>query len=296
MMNSSGKDDCVLWASGKVGEVLCILIDVLSSNFAVAFVSSFAGAVGGAIAAYWIIERNNGREAFLSEMRNTNAAIMVSFSMCNTMLSLKKQHSLPLYKQFKSTQSELAEFEKRRMSGQLNTEEPFEYVADFKTFHAPTLPIDTLENLVFQQLSVQGKNGRLLSAVSALEGVYVALKEVLIKREKLVEQFKTSIAEEEASYYYFGRQLPSGHINQEYPDNIDAIHSYVDDVIFFSFLIGRDLAEHGKYLLAKEKRFSKVAPKVTAIDFGPALSAGLIPPDSAYSGWFKAFGEREGKS
>lgn len=292
-MSSNNKDDYVLCMTDMAVQVFHGLVEVLSSNFSIAFVSSLAGAFGGAVAAQRIIERNKGQEAFLAEMRNSNAAIMVSFSICNTMLSLKKQHSLPLFEQFESARLALEEFEERRRAGQLNAGEGFEYVADFKTFSVPILPIDTLEDLVFHRLSVQGKQGRLLSTVSALEGAYVGLKEVLAKREILVERFKTTITKEEEAYFYFGMQMPSGHTNQEYPDNIDAIHTYVDDVIFFSSLITKDLAEHGEGLLSKEKRFSKIAPKVIGVDFGAARSAGLMPPDSAYSGWLNLVVTRE---
>ncbi len=269
-------------------EIWRFLSTALNSKFSIAFVGSLAGAFGGAVAAQRIIERSKRREIFLKELRSTNAAIMVSFSICNIMLSQKKQHSLPLYEQFKKDQERIEEFSEKRELGKLKPGEKFEYVADFKTFSAPAMPVDTLKDLVFNNISA---HGRVLSTTSVLMGSFAGLKEVLLKREALVEQFKTIIPEDEAAYYYFGLQLPTGHTSQEYPDIIEAIHSYVNDVIFFSSLICSDLMEHGEKLRAKEKRFAKNAPKINTADFNTPEASGLMPPKQDYQSWLDGYTE-----
>lgn len=279
-------DSFAAWLAYRATDVWCFLSAALNSNFSIALVGSAAGALGGAVAAQRVIERNKRREIFLIELRNTNAAIMVSFSICNMMLSLKKQHALPLYEQFKHDQAALKAFNERIKSGQLKAGERFEYVSDFKTFSAPAMPVDTLKDLVFNKISA---HGRPLSAVAMLEGAFIGLKEVLSKREILVERFKASITEKEAPYYYFGLQMPSGHTNQEYPDLIEAIHSYINDVIFFSSLVCNDLTEHGNRLRSKEKKFAKKAPKVNTANFSTACASELMPSTTDYSGWLNGF-------
>jgi len=69
---------------------LGLLTTSLNSNFSIALAGSLSGAFGGAVAAQRVIERSKRREIFISELKNTNAAIMVSFSICNMILSLKK--------------------------------------------------------------------------------------------------------------------------------------------------------------------------------------------------------------
>ncbi|MEK6777597.1 MAG: hypothetical protein AABY87_12090 [bacterium] len=282
----------VAWLVDITADVWCSLSAVLNSNFSIALVGSLAGAFAGAVAAQRVIERNKQLEIFLSELRNTNAAIMVSFSICNIMLSLKKQHSLPLYEQFKHDQAAQKSFTEKHESGQLKAGEKFEYVADLKTFSVPAMPVDTLKDLVFNKVSA---HGRPLCAVAMLEGAFIGLKEVLSTREILVEQFKTAISEEAVPYYYFGLRMPSGHTNQEYPDLIEAMHSYINDVIFFSSLLCNDLMEHGNRFRSQEKKFAKKAPKVNTADFSTPRASELMPPSSEYSDWLNGFIESNEK-
>lgn len=263
----------------------------LKSNLAIAFFSSLAGAFGGAIAAQRVIERSKRRDGFLKELRNTNAAVMVSFSICNALLGLKRQHSLPLYEQFSKDREKANEIHAKLAAGEPMGNDPFHYLADFKTFAAPSVPIETLKNLVFNEISA---HGRALSAMSFLEGAYNGLKEVLVKRELMVAKFQNgTISEQQTPFFYFGIQMPSGHTNQEYPDLLEAIHSYIDDVVFFSSVLCKDFAAHGSNLRAKNKRFAKKAPKVNQPDFSSPQGSKLIPPDSDYESWLGAFKECE---
>jgi len=274
----------------------CVLRNFLSSsldsNLSIAFFSSLAGAFGGAIAAQRVIEKSKEKEAVLRELRSTKAAVMVSLSICNAHLALKRQHSLPLYEQFTKDREKAEDIYHKLDSGFAVTE-PFHFTGDMKTFSAPSVPIDTLQNLVFNEISAHGKA---LSAVSFLQGAYAGLKEVLSHREKLIAKFHSKeISEKEFPYYYFGIKMPTGHINQEYPDLIDAIHSYINDVIFFSVAICEDLAAHGNQLRSVHKKLIKKVAEVHAPDFSGPKESGLIPPDSEYSSWTGSFKEASNK-
>ncbi len=261
----------------------------MNSNLVIALFSSLAGAFGGAIAAQRVIERSKRKEVFLKELRNTNAAIMVSFSICNALLALKRQHSLPLYEQYTKDRGKAEEISKKLAADENVGDEPFHYLADLKTFAAPSVPIETLKNLVFNEVS---SHGRALSATSFLEGAYIGLKEVLARRESMVAKFQDgTIGEAETPYFYFGIQMPSGHTNHEYPDLVEAIHSYINDVIFFSSKLCEDLAVYGNRLRDKNKRLAKNAPKVNQPDFSTPQGLKLIPPDSDYSSWLNGFKE-----
>ena len=83
-------------------------------------------------------------------------------------------------------------------------------------------------------------------------------------------------------YYYFGLTLPTGHTNQEYSDVIEAIHSYIDDVIFFSSLLCDDLIEYGNKLRSRERYLETNAPKVNEVNFSTPIASKLIPPKSNY--------------
>jgi hypothetical protein len=81
----------------------------------------------------------------------------------------------------------------------------------------------------------------------------------------LVHRFASgAIPAEHVPNYYFGMPLPSGDTNQEYPDLVGALHSYVDDISFFSTVLCGDLIEHGNRAHADfTKQFRKGAPKVS---------------------------------
>lgn len=84
--------------------------------------------------------------------------------------------------------------------------------------------------------------------------------------------------------------LHTGDTNQEYPDLVAAIHSYVDDIAFFSALLCTDLIEHGNSVhAAYTKRFGKGAPKVSTVNFSVPRQKGLIPPDAQYADWLNGF-------
>ena len=286
-------ESCTAWIVEFASELWIFLTTALNSKFSIALIGSLAGAFGGAVAAQRVIERSKRQELFIEEIRSTNAAIIVSFSICNIMMSMKKQLSLPLYEKFKSDHAALEEYNKKRKSGELKDGEIFDFVADFKTFNAPTMPIETLKDLVFNKISA---NARVLSATASLESAFVALKEMLLKRGTLVENIKTTIPHTEMIYYYFGLQLPTGQINQEYPDVLEAIQHYSNDVIFFSKLICDDFKTHGEKLRAKEKRFAKQAPNVSTANFNTPEAIRLLPPDKDYEVWLNGFPDIASKS
>jgi hypothetical protein len=90
--------------------------------------------------------------------------------------------------------------------------------------------------------------------------------------------------------------LTTGDINQEHPDLVAAIHSYVDDVGFFSALLCGDLVKHGQTVRAAfTKKFGKGAPEVSTADFSGPRAKGLLPSDEQYADWLKGFKEETSK-
>src|SRR5690348_15973525 len=84
--------------------------------------------------------------------------------------------------------------------------------------------------------------------------------------------------------------LQNGETNQDYPDLIFAIHSYLDDVAFFTYLLCPDLTNHARKLhMAIPESTRVTAPKPTEADFTAARASELIPPDAQYVDWLRAF-------
>lgn len=265
---------------------------VVNSNFIIAFVGGLTGAFGGALGAQHIVERSKNREELLRELRNTNAAIMVSFTIANAALALKKQHIQSMYENFTAEKENLRKFQEESSTQQLQGKRKYRLTADFRSFPAPITPIETLQELLFHKVSA---HGRPLALVAVLEQSLVGLKDSINKRDSLAQKFGNGeIPSELIAQYYLGLPLPNGDINQEYPDLVETIHSYSDDIIFFSTLLCADLVEHGKRIhKAFTKKFGKNAPNVSTADFGSPRKSGLIPNESQYIDWLNGFKEHK---
>lgn len=261
---------------------------ILSSAFTTSLVGALAGAYAGARAAQIITERSKEKEALLSQIKSTNAATMVCFSAFNAGAIVKKQHVQPMHEAFESAKRELQALNDQRASGQVQGNAEYVFVADLRTFPSPSAPIETLKDLVFNKISAYG---RPLALVSVLEQSFVGLREAIAKRDALIHRFSSgSVPKELFHNYYFGSRLPSGDTNQEFPDLVTAINSYVEDITFFASLLCVDLMSHGNRVHeAFTKKFGKGAPKVSTVDFTVPREKGLIPPNDQYKDWLNAF-------
>lgn len=266
----------------------------LNSSIAIAFVGGFTGAIGGALGAQRIAESSRKREERLKQLRYTNAAIMVAHTICNAALALKKQHVQPMREGFQRSKADLEAFKANRDAGQIAPGVEFHLQMDMRTYPAPIVPIDTLKHIVFQQLSAVG---RPLALVAVIEQSLIGLRNAIAKRDQIIQRFETGeIPANRHAQYYFGLPLQGGHINQEFPDLVEAIFSYVDDLAFFSYQLCSDLMKHGgKVREALTKKPSKQLPHVSEADFSGPLKSDLMPPASQYSDWVNSFVEKSEK-
>ena len=266
----------------------------LNSNLAIAVIGGFAGAIGGALGAQRIVERSRKREERLKELRYTNAAIMVAHTICNAALALKKQHVQPMREGFLKAKADLEAFKAKRNAGQIAKDVEFHVQMDMCTYPGPIVPIETLKHIAFQEISAVG---RPLALVAVIEQSLIGLIAAIAKRDQLIQRFASgAIPEQLHASYYFGLPLQGGHVNQEFPDLVEAIYSYVDDLAFFSSLLCKDLMKHGtKVREALVKKSPKQVPHVNEADFSGPEKSGLMPPDSQYNDWLNAFVERSEK-
>jgi hypothetical protein len=266
----------------------------LNSNFAIAFIGGFTGAIGGALGAQRIAERSRKREERLKQLRYTNAAIMVAHTICNAALALKKQHVQPMRENFLKSKAELEAFKAKRDAGQIAPDVEFRINMDLRTYPAPVVPIDTLKHIAFQEVSAVG---RPLALVAVIEQTLIGLRNAIARRDQLIRNFESGeIPRNEHAHYYFGLPLPGGHVNQEFPDLVEGIYSYTDDLAFFGYQLCSDLMKHGvKVREALTSKPSKQIPHVSQADFSGPLKSGLIPPASQYTDWVNSFVEKAEK-
>lgn len=267
-----------------VGTLLTYADKFFNSAFALAFIGALAGAGAGALAAQHVIERTRSRDELMREVRATNSAIMVAFTICNTALGLKKQLVAPMFNKFQESRTIFLNFQEQLRTGQYQGDAQLVVEADLKAFMAPVLPSEALRSLVFDRINVYGKP---LSLVSLIENAGVGLSQAIAERNRLIEDFKTNQSgNSNWAFYYFGEQLPSGHTHREYADIVEAIYSYVNDLIFFSAQLCVELENHGQQLSGQFKaKFRKEAPVISSPDFSGPRGNGLFPPDEDYRSW-----------
>ena len=83
------------------------LAAISNSAFTTSLVGALAGAYAGAYAAHKISERSKERADFQTQIRNTNAAITLSFMVFNAAISLKKQQTKGLCDTYFKKKAEL---------------------------------------------------------------------------------------------------------------------------------------------------------------------------------------------
>jgi len=269
------------------------LKDFFNSVFFTAIAGSLAGAFAGAYAAQRIAEKGKSRDELLKEIRNTNAAIMVAFGICNTLLALKKQHIKKLKENYDAQKADLLAFHEKRRSGQIDKDSVFNIQVDFQHLSQSQFPSDILQNQVFEKMSV---GGRPLSLVTTLSQTVHSLNLFLEKRNQLIDTYKASapIPTEILVPLYFGLPSKGGHVNEEYPNALTAIYDLTDDGIFFSQLLCKDLTGHGENLASKFKElFGDGAPTINRPDFAKADCLGLMPKAENYDDWVSSFVKKE---
>lgn len=249
------------------------------------------GAFGGAVGAQRIAERSAKRKELLLELRHTNAAILLSFTTCNAALAFKSQFALPMSSRISELKQdiEVTAKQKLRAGDQLHVK------LDLKKFPTPVIPLETLKNLLFSHMSAVGRE---LSAVSEMERSHVGLISAMGQRNAFVDRFASEeISQQLAPLIYLGLRQPNGRTDTTYPDLVNCILEYSNDLAYFSATLCEDLMKHGKKTVDAMKkqrfRFSQL-PQVNNVDFSDARASGMLVPEKNYEKWLRGFITKNG--
>lgn len=270
-------------ALAEVGQWLWSL---LNSNFSAAL----AGAGVGAYAAQRIAEQSERKRKALEEIRATNAAISLTFTLANLFLNVKEQHLLRLVKTYHEQRQKVLVVEEQRCSGGVPPAVPISIQADFQDLSLPPTLVDVLKQLLFERISPSGKSliafttltqsmGGLVDAMEGRNRVIIELREKQPDSRRLIEVF-------------FGIADSAGHVDGRYFSYIGAIDSYNDDCIFYSQVLLDGLVRHGKRLSLGLKD----APLISEPDFSKAAAKGLLPSPDRYQEWISGIRSPETSS
>jgi hypothetical protein len=243
-------------------------------------VSSFAGAYG----AQWIVERRREKEEILREIRSCNAAITLSYSIASQSLGLKEQLVKPMKNDFDGAKAAYAAFEARRRQNQLEPGEIFELETDFKKLPILALSTEPLSNLLYERISLAGKP---ILALTTLLQSFNDLTAQTKQRNAIIDGFmaRSPIPPQQLIPQYFGLKNSQGIIDQTFSDLIEAIAIQLNNCIFFSDLLCKELIQHRDQL---QERYGRGAPK----KISPSLESvdpALMPNPDDFKKWTSAF-------
>ena len=256
---------------------------VAELNFTTALIGSLAGAFGGAWAAQRIAEKSKLREDLLKEIRHTNAASSMVYGIANAHLGLKSQHIQALQDNYLEEMARFELFEKARAAGTVPPRQIFNVNADLQTLKPLYSPVDQIQRLMFDQISI---TGAALFVLPILLATMQSLNESLEDRNRLVEEWKANKPKNLVQLYL---GLPDENVvDQRYKMLVEAIYRQTDDVIAFSTMIGDALYDHAIAQRKKlRERFKIEGPVVTKIDF--SRFSKFIPPAKEYENFAKMF-------
>ncbi|UEM06242.1 hypothetical protein JL101_012660 [Skermanella rosea] len=262
------------------------MMEVIKDFFNSTFFTSIAGAFAGAYGAQVIAERVKYRAELINQIRSVNTAIMISFGICNSLISLKKQHVKVMRDTFNTQKIEILEHYQNVRSGKIPPDTELQYNADYQTLSLPNLPVNILQSTILEKVSI---NGRPISLVSVLAQTINDLGLSLEFRNKIIEHRKANeLSHSEQVAVYFGFPF-NGKINAEYSTSIEAIYNQTEDGIWFSRKLCQDLEDYGNTVLRKfEKNFRDGAPRVNSPDFSKADKLNLMPSDQNYEDWISS--------
>ena len=261
----------------------------------VAIIIPLSASFLGAWTAQRIAERNRFRDDLTKEIRNTNAALAVAFTVCNTGMALKRQHVQRISKEFEESKTDFVEHMRKRERGEIQGNTVYRFLVHLMTINPPKLATESLRSMVLDRLSAVGRPLHLAVEINeSADRLIVCLD----GRNEVIAELKASnsdgLGDDGSAQRFFGLKFGGGHQDLTFPHLLDGITRSTDDVIFFAYLLCEDLRKHGNKLVEKYRaRFGGAnAPHITEMDFSPRLADETIPSRDQYKDWIDNFIER----
>jgi hypothetical protein len=253
-----------------------------NSVFFTSIAGAFAGALSGAYTAQKIAEGAKNKDQLLKEIHAVNAAIVLTFGVCNRLLTAKAQFIKPIKTQFDKDRADTEQ--KIKAAQEASGPVEVNFVADLRTLPTIEVPIPTLQVHVFEKLSL---STRPLLATTTLVGIVSALNSALIGRNEFIDKFKASrLPSIQKVALYFGFPLSNGALDEAYPSLLRGIYEQTDHGIFYSKELCKELIQHGERLSDSFlKQFGKGSPSIVKPNFEKAKDADLMPNEDDYADW-----------
>jgi hypothetical protein len=249
---------------------------IAGSPISIAVVSTFIAAFAGTWGAQVLAERKADRKELLSEIRATNAALGLVFTITNTYITAKKQHIRALVQDY---EAQVAARQAHFAGADAGA--PFALRLELQTIAPPFSPIDELRQMLRETITPDGRAMILLTPlVQSIHG----FADTVTQRNAWIAEVKALPENSDAMLgaWFFGVPYARGRTDDRYPKFIRAFKHQTDDCIAFSILIGQSLVSYGERLTA---RYGDGAPRISKASYDNA--ADLLPDMSLYAAWVK---------
>jgi hypothetical protein len=250
----------------------------------IAILAAFIGTYFGATTAQNIALKSKKKEDLLKDIKHLNAAITVAYCVCNNFLNLKAQHIQGIKANYDTLRQEWL----AHLDGLANgVETPFRRSIELGSLAELNIPNEALQQFALEKITL---SSRPLAAVLFTINSGIELNQVIKVRNEYLEQRKRNPPTGRAAFdTYLGTSIDGTNVDETYRNLTDSLSSKVDEGIFFSHLLCKDLAAMCVPLMdayAKEFKQTLTASKT---DFTATAAAGLIPKDEEFKDWLKGF-------
>ncbi len=257
------------------------------SFFGLNILGTLVTAAFGALVGAWVASRRETKRSAVSELNTINAARALCFSICNKFINMKEQHILNLHRDYHMDRELVIATRDAAESGA--RVDPIEVPFNLQTLTPIWLPIQTLERLVFEKISIRGR--ALVAAVEVISCIDGLEKSIIYRNELIADFQKQPMTQRQMMERYFGLQVRQiDMVDERFASNVDALYNQIDDCIFFSRILADDLFEYGVHIRKRFAwRYRLPVPKLTRDDWTPAEMKGLMPNRNRYANWLQAF-------
>lgn len=263
------------------------IIDYAKPLFNLDLFRTLVAAAFGTFAGAWISSRAQRKKVVITEFNNVSAAMILSISICNQFLALKRQIVRPTRDNYLQAKRDHQAYVANLLANR--STEPFRLHTDFQTISQINSPTEALERCVFEKISVRG---RALVATVDLIGAINGLRASIEYRNNMIDDFRESTqgVPDIMPHLYLGLPLPSGVVDQRFSHNIDALYAQTDQCIFFSRILATELLNYGNRIRRHYRwRFRLRVAELKPAIWTMAEAENLIPPDEDFTDWLRGF-------
>lgn len=243
------------------------------------------GAAFGTFAGAWLTRRGQAKKEIVTELNNVAAAIELAGAICNRYMAMNRQHVRPMWEALVALKSK---YEAHQKAG--GRKGPFVFTADFKTLPQTKAPLNALEGLLYNDISMRGRG---LAAMAELVAAEDGLRTAIDARTDIIKEFKGDVerTEEATLALYLGLRTKANVIDDRFSSNVEGIHVLTDCCIFFSHLIVDELVTYGNQLLKRYRwrLFGMGRSRFKLVDWTVPREKGLLPPASEFKDWLRGF-------